>query len=339
MTSQTRSYRAVCFDLDGTLLPMDLDAFMVGYFGSLAHFASSKGLDAESFMTGLKAGTKAMAVSPETITNDQAFWDLMFEDHIDRNERDWLAFMDEFYSTVFPAVGKDTEADPAAARAVAALKAKGYPVLLTTTPMFPPIAVAERLKWAGLDAADFARVTTYDNSRAIKPRLTYFAENLAAMDVRGEDVLMVGNNTVEDLAFMKLGADAFLVTDYLIDPLSYDMETIKNGSMADFAAWVEGLPTCENPAMGPDGAGILTGAIALEAAQAALAANLVGEHDAEGEVRAAASVVEDPTYARARGEESEVPELGDADVQAFAAGVAASAEAEVEAADTAKEAN
>ena len=322
MTSQARTYRAVCFDLDGTLLPMDLDAFMVGYFGALAHFIGEKGLDAESFMVGLKAGTKAMAVSPESVTNEQAFWDLMFKDYIDRDERDWHAFMDEFYATVFPAVGKGVVADPAAAMAVANLKAKGYPVLLTTMPMFPPRAVAERLQWAGLDVADFARVTTYDNSRAVKPRLTYYAENLAAMDVRGEDVLMVGNNTVEDLAFMKLGVDAFLVTDHLIDPLDYDMDTIKNGSMADFAAWVETLPPCDNPALGPQGEGILTGAIALDVAQAALAANLVGEHDAESEVRAAASVVDDPTYARARGGESEVPNVSDAEVQAFAADVA-----------------
>ena len=32
------------------------------------------------------------------------------------------------------------------------------------------------------------------------------------------DVLMVGNNTVEDLGIRSLGADAFLVTDHLLDP-------------------------------------------------------------------------------------------------------------------------
>ena len=52
----------------------------------------------------------------------------------------------------------------------------------------------------------------------MKPKLAYYAENVAACGLAGEDVLMVGNNTVEDLAIRGLGADAFLVTDHLLDP-------------------------------------------------------------------------------------------------------------------------
>ena len=46
-----------------------------------------------------------------------------------------------------------------------------------------------------------------------------------------EDILMVGNNTREDLAAMKLGLDAYLVTDWLLDPDGFDIESVKHGTM------------------------------------------------------------------------------------------------------------
>lgn len=293
---QSKRYRAICFDLDGTLLPMDLDLFMGGYFSALGRFVAERGIDHQLFLKGLKAGSKAMAVSGEDVSNEEAFWTEMFK-YIDRDSRDWLPLLEEFYRTDFAAVGKDVAPNPAAARAVKTLREKGYTLALTTMPMFPPVATAERLRWAQVDAADFARISTYDNSRSVKPRPAYYAENLAALGLRGEDVLMVGNNTVEDLAILDLGADAYVVTDNLIDPVSYDFSTVKHGSMADFAAWAETLPVCENPA-GP----VETGLIDAAVTRRVLEENAVGELDLEEARRKAAAVVDDPTYERAKGE-------------------------------------
>lgn len=295
MQAQQKRYRAVCFDLDGTLLPMDLDLFMGGYFSSLGRFVAARGIDEKNFLKGLKAGTKAMAVSGEDLSNEDAFWNEMLK-HVDGDARDWQDLLDEFYHTDFTLVGKDVVPDPSAARAVKTLREKGYTLALTTMPMFPPVATAERLRWARVDARDFARISTYDNSRSVKPRPAYYAENLAALGARGEDVLMVGNNTVEDLAFLDLGVDAYVVTDNLIDPLGYDFSTVKHGSMADFAAWTETLPVCEVPA-GP----VETGLVDVDALHRALEENAVGKLDLEEARRKAAAVVEDPTYERAKG--------------------------------------
>ncbi len=298
-----KTYRAVCFDLDGTLLPMELELFMERYFGSIYLFAAEHGLDADAFMAGLKAGTKAMAVSGEDMTNAEAFWATMLG-FVEGDEAYWDELLARFYAGPFTAVGAGVQADPAAARAVATLREKGYTLALTTMPMFPPMAVAERLKWAGIDAADFARLTTYDNSRSAKPRQTYYAENLAALGVRGEDVLMVGNNTVEDLAFMDLGADAFLVTDHLIDPVNFDLSTIKHGSMTDFATWVESLPACENPALD-----VNPGIVPIEEMERAFAENAVREIDREEGIRKAGRVIDDPTYEEVKGGVSKMTEL------------------------------
>lgn len=250
MTDTERTYRAICFDLDGTLLPMDLDAFMKSYFETIHDFVAAKGLDAGAFMEGLRAGTRAMLHHEDERTNAATFWET-FLPFVDTEAVDWEALLTEFYEGPFGTLGAAVEANPAAADALATLREKGYPLALTTMPMFPPQAVQWRLQWAGVESAWFERLTTYDNSTSVKPKEAYYAENLEALGLAGEDVLMVGNNTVEDLAFMKLGADAYLITDWLLDPTeSFDLDRVKHGSMADFARWAETLPACENPASG-----------------------------------------------------------------------------------------
>lgn len=249
LSAPGRPYRAVCFDLDGTLLPMDLEEFLQGYFGRLGRYAAEQGEDAEAVMGAVGRSVKAMTSNDGARTNEELFWDFFAKAMGERWEaRDWPAFFNDFYEGPFREVGALMTANPAAARAVEALAAKGYPLALTTMPLFPRVAVEERLRWAGVDPSLFGRITTFDNSRSAKPHLGYYAENLHALGVEGRDVLMVGNNTVEDLAFCDLGADAFLVTDCLLDPAGYDLSTVRHGSLQEFADWAEALPACENPA-------------------------------------------------------------------------------------------
>lgn len=251
MPQKANRYRAICFDLDGTLLGMDIDEFMGTYFARIAKWAGENGLDSHRFITALKSGTKAMALNDGKILNKEAFWD-EFEKDYGKEELegvDVLAIADAFYADDFNRIGDGFVADPLVARTVNVLKEKGYPLVLTTMPMFPLQAVRHRLGWAGIDPDIFERITTYENSRATKPRQGYYAENLAAMGVEGKDVLMVGNNTMEDLSFCDLGADAFLVTDWLLDPIGFDLGSIKNGTFSDFAKWVDDLPECANPAL------------------------------------------------------------------------------------------
>lgn len=253
MENTPRAYRAIFFDLDGTLLPMDLDEFLGTYFKALVGFVARRGLDASAFHDALMAGTKAMMEHDDAATNAETFWGVFFG-LVDEGAADWQALLDEFYATEFGAIGANVQPNEAMVRAVATLKEKGYPLVLATMPMFPMRAVEWRLRWAGLDPVDFARVTHYENSTATKPKLTYYAENLAACGVSGRDVLMVGNNTVEDLAIRGLGADAYLVCDYLLDPVpgGFDLDQVRHSSCEEFAAWAASLPTCAKPACGID---------------------------------------------------------------------------------------
>ncbi|MGI6046276.1 MAG: HAD family hydrolase [Eggerthellaceae bacterium] len=243
------SYRAIYFDLDGTLLPMDIDDFLREYYRRIITYIVSRvDVDPDKFKEALNKGVRAMGTHASTITNEEAFWDAFFET-MDRNKTDWQALFLEFYQTDFGNIGIGVDANPAARQAIETLTEKGYPLVLVTMPMFPEPAVEWRLTWAGINPALFGRLTTFDNSRATKPRLEYYAENFLAAGLAPEDVLMVGNNTREDLAVLDYGADAYLVTDFLINPNDFNIATVKHGSLKDFAAWVETLPNCENPAL------------------------------------------------------------------------------------------
>ncbi len=236
-------YQAIFFDLDGTLLPMELEDFIDEYFVVLAKSAARHGFDPAAFSRAVGVSVKAMAEHDPEILNADAFWN-RFEcewGHVGDRER---AFFDEFYEHDFDLVGKGVQQNPAAARAVNALRKKGYPLYLTTMPMFPKAAVERRLRWAGVDPVAFRLLTCYDNSTACKPHLHYYRESIQRAGVCGQRILMVGNNTEEDLVAMQLGMDAYLVTDYLINPNDFDIDTVKHGTLSDFADFAESLPDC-----------------------------------------------------------------------------------------------
>ena len=161
-------------------------------------------------------------------------------------DSDGLApLLDDFYETRFDELGQGIVPTPESARIVSLLKEKGYPLYLTTMPLFPRIAVEKRLGWAGVPVDAFERITSYENSTSVKPYAAYYRENIKAAGVGAESILMVGNNTKEDLAALDLGVDGFLVTDCLLDPIGFDVESVKHGSLAEFLSFVEDLPECE----------------------------------------------------------------------------------------------
>ena len=238
-----RRYKALFFDLDGTLLPMDMEVFLKHYFEKLAVFSAEKGYDPKLFSEALGKATHAMVKTSGGV-NAERFWNT-FLPFMDGSREEYEAFITEFYEGPFNDLGKAVTPNPAAAEIINTLKAKGYSLYLTTMPLFPRIAVENRLKWAGCNPASFDRITTYDNSTSTKPHVEYYQENIDHIGLMPEEILMVGNNTNEDLSAMKLGCDGYLVTDYLLDPIGFDIDSVKHGSLVDFLAFAQALPECE----------------------------------------------------------------------------------------------
>lgn len=234
-----KKIRAVLFDLDGTLLPMDLDRFLKEYFSSLTAKAVAGGYGQKEFSRALMCGIEESLANDGKDTNEKVFWsafDRAFgEKSIDR------ALFDEFYRDDFPALQSSCGYTAEARWAVQKIKELGFRVALATNPVFPAVATNQRVAWAGLSPRDFELVTTYENYKYAKPSIGYFLEVAKKMGVSPEECLVVGNDTADDMVAEQCGMRVFLLTDYLINRKGEDISRYPNGTYADLIRYAEEL--------------------------------------------------------------------------------------------------
>ena len=209
-------YQAIFFDLDGTLLPMDNDAFTKGYFQLLAQTAAPLGYAPQTLIPAMWKGVSDMVKNDGTRPNHQVFW-ATFAEIFGPQVYDHIPVFDRFYDTDFHKAASFAGTNPKAGQAVELARSKAGRVVLATNPLFPPAGVRTRLGWLGLSFDDFNLVTHYENSSTCKPNPNYYREIMDKLGLRPEQCLMVGNDAQEDVeAACAAGLDAFLVTDCLI---------------------------------------------------------------------------------------------------------------------------
>ena len=208
-------YQAILFDLDGTLLPMDLEEFTAYYFKLLAKRLPQ--FDPKTVVAAVWQGTKAMMMNDGSMTNEDRFWSvfsgLMGEAVLSEKEN-----LEDFYRTDFHQVKAVCGKNPLATRVVGLAHEKADKVILATNPLFPPVAVESRLRWIGLKPEDFDYITTYDNSFCCKPAKAYYEQICRKNDLDPVRCLMVGNDLKEDaFGASQLGMQVHVVTDCLIE--------------------------------------------------------------------------------------------------------------------------
>ena len=117
--------------------------------------------------------------------------------------------------------------------------------MIATNPLFPAIAMQQRLQWAGVADYPYRLVTSYENSRACKPNPLYFQQILEELGLPASAALVVGNEW-GDMVAGHLGCQTF----FLGDPASLDGQDVPppahHGTLSDLAALLE------SPAAGPD---------------------------------------------------------------------------------------
>ena len=232
--------KAILFDLDGTLLPMDQEVFVKDYLGRMAAFLAPHGYAPQSLIKAVWAGTGAMVKNDGEALNEDVFW-YVFNSNLGRDARQDLALFEEFYRTEFQKAKDSCGFNPAAVEAIRQIKDMGYRLILATNPLFPAIATYSRIRWAGLNPEDFELVTTYENSRFCKPNPDYYREILGKIALDGSQCLMVGNDVGEDMVAQKLGMKTFLLTDCLINKTAEDISQYPNGSFPELLHYIRSL--------------------------------------------------------------------------------------------------
>jgi FMN phosphatase YigB (HAD superfamily) len=205
--------QAVLFDLDGTLLDLDLDAFLARYFTALVHALAPLG-DAsgkpDGMLEALHRSTRAMMGEHPGLTNREVFHaEFATLTGIDL-DRQWSVF-DRFYGEVFPTLA-DTAGPVAGGREVVETALHlGYRVAIATNPIFPRAAVEHRLAWAGLAGVEVALVTTYEDMTACKPHPNYYRQVSRMLGVAPSACLMVGDDHILDMAAADVGMSTYYV--------------------------------------------------------------------------------------------------------------------------------
>lgn len=227
----------VLFDLDGTLLPMDQNAFVAAYFGGIAKHLAPHGYESNQLIDTIWRGTAAMVKNDGKRKNEDAFWELFSEVYGVERLQD-MALFEEFYRKHFDAVSSSCGYDPAAAETVRKIKGMGYIVVLATNPIFPAIATEKRMRWAGLHPSDFSFYTTYENARFCKPNPAYYQDILEKLGAEASECLMVGNDVDEDMvAASSIGMKVFLLPKCLLNKHEIDTTVYPQGdfvSLLDF---------------------------------------------------------------------------------------------------------
>ena len=233
-------YDAILFDLDGTLLPMDNDVFTKGYLQLLAKTAAKCGYeDARAFIMAMWKGVSDMVKNDGTCYNVDVFWKSIAE-ILGEEIYQYIPVFDAFYGNEFMEAKKFTGPNPMAKRAVELAGEKGQKVILATNPLFPTVAVHNRMGWVGLIPEDFDWITDYSNSRTCKPNPAYYLEIAEKFGLDPKKCLMIGNNAQEDAeAATAAGMSVFLVTDCLIN--EGEMPNCPQGSFEDLIRYLENL--------------------------------------------------------------------------------------------------
>lgn len=231
----------ILFDLDGTLLPMDVEEFTHRYFGLILQTMNEKGFDGKMILDAILSSTKAMILNDGKKTNEEVFWENFTS--LSNLSRDLMEpHFNDFYEHVFDQIDSHVQSENMK-QAVNILKEKNYRLILSTNPLFPRIATLKRIQWAGLDPNDFDYITTYENSSACKPNLAYYEEIIDKLDLDIKECMMVGNDVQEDGILEKIGIPVYLVNDYLLNRNNQKITTFDMTDSDAFLKYVQNLPS------------------------------------------------------------------------------------------------
>lgn len=203
------TFKAILFDLDGTLLEHDMRNDFIPHYFALLTQHMAEWIPPQKLVACVMRGSDAVTANDGSRTNEETFAEVFYPlVGYPRAEME-PRFMD-FYTRIFPTLRQHTAAKPEARLAVQTAFEKGFDVVIATNPHFPTLATQHRLEWAGVAGFPYRKVTTYENSHFAKPSLGYYQEILDELGCAPEEALMIGDEAM-DMVAARLGCPTFLI--------------------------------------------------------------------------------------------------------------------------------
>ena len=235
----------VLFDLDGTLLPMDMQLFTKIYFKELGDFFADL-IDPKEMISFVLTSTVEMITNIEDRSNEEVFTSRFGKLIESKGELEtFRQRFDKFYDTVFTETKNAIFTMPIMQKSVEILREKGYQLVIATNPLFPLKAIEHRIRWAGFEPSDFSYISYYEKNHFCKPQIKFYEEVLKDIGKKPGECLMVGNDVQEDVIAGKLGIKTYLITNQLLHRTEEEIMADHIGTYEDFYSFVQELPMAE----------------------------------------------------------------------------------------------
>ena len=201
-------FKAILFDLDGTLINVDLNQFIPGYLKLLANSVAHL-IPPKKMVPAILKASEFINNNDGKITNEEVYLKEFFPIE-GYEEDDLLPFFTKFYEEDFKELQKFTKKKPEARKVIQTAFNKNYKVVIATTPVLPLTAIEQRLDWAGIGDFPYDLITSIENSCATKPNLLYYQLIFKFLNLSAKECIMVGDEA-KDMVCAKLGSQTFLV--------------------------------------------------------------------------------------------------------------------------------
>lgn len=208
--------KGVLFDLDGTLLQVDMNRFIPAYVDGLAEVCADLA-EHRRFTDVLLQATWALLRSDQGECSNQQLFHSAIERHLAISPDLFSQRLQRYCNDHLPSLAPLITPHPLVPQILRGCFERGFKVVIATNPVFPRPLVEARLDWGGMGEFPFDLVTSYENTRFCKPNRGYFEDILQTLGLEPQHCLMVGNDTEHDLAAGAAGIATYLLDTWLID--------------------------------------------------------------------------------------------------------------------------
>ncbi|TCT13865.1 HAD superfamily hydrolase (TIGR01549 family) [Natranaerovirga pectinivora] len=231
----------ILFDLDGTVLPLNMELFMKIYFDEMSN-AFSDIIEKETLINYIWTATGEMIKNTEKRTNESVFME-KFGELINDDLEMYKGRFDKFYDEGFQKAKVSASENEWIIKSLEVLKEKNYNLVLATNPLFPKKAILHRVRWANVDPNTFSYITSYEENSYCKPQIHYYKEILEDIHKEPSECMMVGNDVQEDMIAGRLGLKTYLIEDCIINRTDEEVVCDYSGKYEDFYNFVCNLPS------------------------------------------------------------------------------------------------
>lgn len=228
-------FNAILFDLDDTLLRNEMTRFVDAYWDTLLPKLLEIFPD-RNIKTAISRATQDMLLAKRSRKTLRQIFIETFEAETQLEFPKVESIFLDYYQREYRDVQKVTERVSGALEALNAAYALTPNVVLATVPIFPLVAIEERMRWAGIADFPFALVTSFEIMHVSKPNPQYYEEIADLLSLPTTECLMVGNDHQDDMVAQHVGMKTFLVDDYVRRGERQTYEPDYRGSLADVSA-------------------------------------------------------------------------------------------------------